>query len=240
MLDVLILEDEDYTLRYLERIITEHPMVHNVIGTRFGREAVKIAKDLRLDAAFLDIELDPEDTFNGLEVASYIAELSPRTKLVFLTGHAKYALDSFAVHPYDYVLKPVGRDRLFESLTNLAKEKRPIRNNGHKRLITKSKDGLLFFIPAEIYFFEKQGKKVFIHTKSGIYEASYSLTELERMLPSEFLRTHKAFIVNTTKIKLMKDMGNRSWEIIFHGYDYSALMSRYKYEDHREFFSPSL
>lgn len=240
MLDVLILEDEEYTLKYLERIVSEHPMVHNVKGTRFGPEAVKIAKKMRPDVAFLDIELGPKDIFSGLEVANCINDLSPKTKIVFLTGYAQYALDSFTVHPYDYVLKPVGRDRLFEALSNLIKDKRPTKSSGQKKLITKSKEGLLFFIPAEIYFFEKQGKKVFVHTKSGIYEASYNLTELEKMLPAEFLRTHKAFIVNTTKIKLMKDVGNRSWEIIFHGYDCSALMSRYKYEDHRDLFAPSI
>ncbi|MGE5422306.1 MAG: LytR/AlgR family response regulator transcription factor [Ignavibacteriales bacterium] len=239
MLEVLILEDEEYTRRYIESMVSEHPMVKHVTGTGAGREAVQLAQNLRPDIVFLDIELGPDDCYTGLEVAVHIAELCPKSKLIFLTGYARYALDSFVVHPYDYIVKPVTQDRMFELLTGLAKEKRPVKNNGQKKIVIRSKDGLVFLTIGEIFFFEKQGKKVFVHTRVGAFETGYNLTELEGLVPVEFLRTHKAFIINTSKIRHMQDVGNRSWEIFFHGYDRPALMSRYKYEDHREIFTPS-
>ncbi|MBA1335195.1 MAG: hypothetical protein HPY66_0817 [Firmicutes bacterium] len=65
------------------------------------------------------------------------------------------------------------------------------------------------------------------------------LNELEGILPQNFLRVHKSFIVNTDKIKKIREVSRRSYEIEFYNYNKTAHMSRYKYKEHKELFSPS-
>jgi len=240
MLHVLILEDETYTLRYLQAIVSEHPLVKSVSTASFGRDAVQLAQEQRPNVAFLDIELSPEDGYTGLEVANYITELSPATRIVFITGYSKYALDSFAVHPFDYVLKPVKKDRIFDVLNGLAKEHGQQYQIRPKRIVVQCGQEMIFLAPAEIFFFEKQGKKTFVHTRNGVYELGKSLNTLSESLSKEFVRTHKSFIVNINRIRKVKELGNRSWEITFQGYDQPALLSRYKYEEYKDLFAISV
>ena len=240
MLNVLILEDETYTLRYLQAIITEHPLVRSVLGASVGRDAVQLAQEQHPNVAFLDIELSPEENYTGLEIANYIAKISPATRFVFITGYSKYALESFAVHPFDYLLKPVKKDKIFEVLNELAKEYGPQSQSRPNRIVVQSGQEMVFLAPSEIFFFEKQGKKAFVHTRSGVYELGRSLNALADFLSKEFVRTHKSFIVNIHRIRKIKDLGNRSWEITFQGYDKPALLSRYKYEEYKDLFSISI
>ncbi len=240
MLNVLILEDEAYTLRYFQAIVSEHPLVAKVTGTRVGRDAVQLAQKHLPDVALLDIELAPEDDYTGLEVATYIARVSPATKFVFVTGYAKYALDSFTVHPYDYVLKPICKNRIFDVLTELARQTDQTSQNRPKRIIVQNAQEKMYLAPSEIFFFEKQGRKTLVHTQNGIYELAQSLNTTGKSLPPDFLRTHKSFIININKIKRLRNLGNRAWEVYFHGYDKSALLSRYKYEEYKELFSSSI
>jgi two-component system LytT family response regulator len=240
MFNVLILEDEHYTLRYLHAIISEHSLVRSVSAASTGRDAVQLAQKQQPNVAFLDIELSPQDSYTGLEVAKHIASISPATRFVFITGYSKYALESFVVHPFDYVLKPVKKDRVFDVLNELAKEPELQNRNRPKRIVVQSKQEMIFLIPSEIFFFEKQDKKTLVHTRNGVYELARNLNAFSDFLPKEFVRTHKSFIVNINRIRKVKDLGNRSWEIIFQGYDKPALLSRNKYQEHKELFSMTI
>jgi|LFRM01.1.fsa_nt_gb two-component system LytT family response regulator len=241
MLDVLILEDEEYTLRYLQTIVSEHPMVKGVFGTSNGRDAVRLAREQKPNVAFLDIELSPEDDHTGLEIAGMIAEISPASKIVFVTAYTQYALDSFSVHPYDYILKPITKTKVFDTLYGVAREYKQQSQSRPKRIVVQSgRQELVFLVPSEIFFFERQGKTTLVHTRNGVYELARSLSNLTESLPKEFLRTHKSYIVNINRIRKVRNIGNRSWEIIFQGYDKPALMSRYKYEEYKELFASSI
>ena len=52
MLKVLVLEDEHYTLRFLEKLIAEHPKVEQVVGTSLSQDAIRMASEIAPDIAF--------------------------------------------------------------------------------------------------------------------------------------------------------------------------------------------
>jgi len=241
MLKVLVLEDEDYTLRFLEKLVSEHPQVLEVKAVSRGQEAVAAAGKWQPDIAFLDIELAPDDGINGIEVAKAISDISPNTKFVFITGYAKYAIDSFAVHPYDYVLKPIKINRVIDIISALAKDLKTAaaHEEEKKRLVIKAVEGIVFIDPEDIFLVEKYGKKTFIHCKSGIWEASCSFGELQEALPPRFLRVHKSYIVNMDKVCHVQDVGNQSYQVHFKDYDHTAIMSRSKFRKYQEKFTPS-
>ena len=237
MQTVLILEDEEYTLRFLKQLVSEHPQVSQVIGASNSKDAVRLSREYLPDLAFLDIELGEGEGWNGIEVAEAINSLSPQTKLVFVTGYERYALDVFQVHPYDYVLKPVNKDKIMNLITELSRKEK--QNVGSDKLIIKVKNEILFIDYQEVFFVEKQGKRILIHSMSGVYETNGTLQELEDLLPPQFLKVHKSFIVNLNHINRIIDI-NRSYQIHFEGYEQAAFMSRKQYEQLRHHFTPSL
>lgn len=122
MVKVLILEDNVHMMEILKEIVSEDPLVEEVIDTHSGKEAIKLAKDNKPDIALLDISLNNEKGLDGIEVAKKINNFNPETYLLFITGHTEYAIDAFEVHPYDYILKPFSEDRVKKVVNTLARK----------------------------------------------------------------------------------------------------------------------
>ena len=106
MINALILEDEEYNRDFIGQILSVIPEITNIFTTSSGEEAYAWAKENQPQIALLDIELAGQ-TANGLDVARRIDQLNNDMYIVFVTGYSKYAVESFDVHPYGYVLKPI-------------------------------------------------------------------------------------------------------------------------------------
>jgi len=241
-MNIILLEDEEYTRRFLKKLVLEHPLVENVIDTPSGKEAVRLAKESKPDIALLDIELSPEENINGIEVAKLISIFSPETHFVFITGYSKYAIDSFAVHPYDYILKPINKDKAMDIIGNLVAKvtnKAVVPRKTPDKISVKVSNEIFLINPTEILFIEKLEKRTQIHTNSDVFKITQNLNELENKLEDNFLRVHKSFIVNLDKISKIKEISSRSYEIGFEKCNKVALMSRYKFEEHKDKFTPS-
>jgi two-component system LytT family response regulator len=232
MSTVLILEDEKYTLEFLEVLVGNHPMVDRVLATNNSQDAIEVAKEHMPDIALLDIELNPEDPCNGIETARIISSVSPDTKLVFVTGYGKYARESFVVHPYDYVLKPINKDKLMEIITELSirTEKAP------NKLSIKTLDGTAILDPDQIFFIEKEDRHCIIHSKQGCFSTSISLIDLEVILPQQFIKTHSAYIVNISMIITINPTNSRNYQIYFDGYEKTAWISRGGFKKYKALF----
>ena len=68
------------------------------------------------DGLFLDILLGG---LSGIEVARRVREREPRLPIIFTTAERDYAVEGFAVHATDYLMKPVTRDRVAWCLDRL-------------------------------------------------------------------------------------------------------------------------
>ncbi|MFK3740286.1 LytR/AlgR family response regulator transcription factor [Massilia sp. TN1-12] len=75
-----------------------------------GIEALRQARATAFDVAFLDIRMPGLD---GLELARVFGA---RTHVVFVTAYGEHALDAFDEGAVDYVLKPIGMERLARAL----------------------------------------------------------------------------------------------------------------------------
>lgn len=90
--------------------------------------------------------------------------------------------------------------------------------------LTGSKDQQTFIIrPSDVIYIDTADKKIFIYTKSEVYETQLRLYELERQLPSsEFFRANKSCIAGIKHIRSIKadidgrllltmDTGDKLW-----------------------------
>lgn len=68
-----------------------------------GEEALTFAEKHSVDVAFLDVEMPG---IHGLELARRLREVTPNTRVVFVTAFSQYALEAFSVDAVGYLLKP--------------------------------------------------------------------------------------------------------------------------------------
>lgn len=84
-----------------------------------------------------------------------------------------------------------------------------------------------YYIPKhEILFFETFDAKVFAHTKGGVYVTRYKLFELERVMPSYFVRISKSTIANIKEIISLRRELTGNGEIAFRECDKKVFFSR--------------
>jgi DNA-binding LytR/AlgR family response regulator len=94
----------------------EWPTLDVVAICEDGAAALEAIGETKPDVAFLDIRMPG---LTGLEVARAMADISPATRIVFVTAYDQYAIDAFDKGAVDYLLKPVARERLRATIARL-------------------------------------------------------------------------------------------------------------------------
>jgi DNA-binding LytR/AlgR family response regulator len=113
----VIAEDEALFRDALVELLREEwPALELVAICEDGAAALEAIGETKPDIAFLDIRMPG---LTGLEVASAMAEISPQTRIVFVTAYDQYAVDAFEQGAIDYLLKPVARDRMVATIVRL-------------------------------------------------------------------------------------------------------------------------
>ncbi len=87
-----------------------------------------------------------------------------------------------------------------------------------------------YYLPLEeILFFEADNHRVYAHTKNEVYEAKYRLYELEKLLPSYFLRVSKSTVLNLREILSIKKNLTSASLVEFRNSDKRTYVSRSYY-----------
>lgn len=112
-MNVILVDDEQLALDFMEHHLNK---IDNIeIKGKYSNPL--IAKEAifkePIDIVFLDINL-PEMT--GLELAEILLEKNPYLHVVFVTAYDEHALEAFELNALDYIVKPVGIDRLKKTI----------------------------------------------------------------------------------------------------------------------------
>jgi DNA-binding LytR/AlgR family response regulator len=137
--------------------------------------------------------------------------------VVFATAFDSYAIKAFEVHAADYLLKPISKVRLEETMRRVR-----VRLNGHSNPQVKDLLALLeardrrylpqipvhrgrniLVVPVEqILWFDVEYRLVYAHVDAERYMTNFTLKELEEKLdPVMFFRAHKSRLVNLKHVK---------------------------------------
>jgi DNA-binding LytR/AlgR family response regulator len=117
----LIAEDEPLLAQALKNALAlAWPELQVIALAPNGIEALRRIESDRPDVVFLDIRMPG---LTGLEVAAELAdrlnEGEPLPRIVFVTAYDEYALKAFDLAAVDYLLKPVGTERLAKAVERL-------------------------------------------------------------------------------------------------------------------------
>jgi two-component system, LytTR family, response regulator LytT len=221
---VLIVDDEQPAREELAFMLGEISTVELIDEAASGMEAIKKAKEFKPDLIFLDIQL-PDLT--GLQVAELINEYEFPVQIVFLTAYDHFAIEAFKLRAFHYLLKPYDLEdiiQVFDTYSSLLKENQLKKDQAKHKLAIETQKGFIYLSPKEIFFIEKQGREVIIHTKTEKITATYTLNELlEKLEPFSFFRTHKSYLVNLEHIKELRAWFSGSYNLIMHNKEQSEV-----------------
>lgn len=206
MLNFVICDDNlnilDKFSKILESIFTKHSFDAKIgLKTSDVNELLDYIDDNKTDVLILDINLKSDKT--GLEVASEVRKRNKDTYFIFTTAHLEYAMMAYKFKTFDYLAKPVTSDRLEETIIRLFEDinglpKRYIKIDNKKTIIDES----------EVLYIKRDGMKLIFHTKNRDYETYSSFNKIQDSLPSNFIRTHKSYIVNINNIENLDLVAN--------------------------------
>ena len=213
----LIADDEPRARQFLEKLLGEQADLEVVGAARGGVEALSLCHKLKPDVAFLDIHM-PD--LSGLEVARQLVRAGPPV-VVFVTAYDKYAVEAFEVAALDYVLKPIRRERLTETVRRVVAEVRGGRGAAAealeealdspelvkraailKRLPVRYRREIKLLDLEQVPLIFSRDRLVLARSEGHEYLVDYTLQDLEARLPEgQFVRAHRAALVNLDAIE---------------------------------------
>ncbi len=116
MIRAIVIDDERPAIKELEFLLQAHAAIE-VVGTYTNpQRALVEVQELNPQVVFLDINM-PQ--LQGIDLASQLLDRCPLIQIVFVTAYDQYAVEAFELHALDYLLKPVGADRLAKTVQRI-------------------------------------------------------------------------------------------------------------------------
>ena len=204
MIRCLAIDDEPLALKQLVAYIQKVPFLELAAQCQSALEARTFLENDTVEAIFCDINM-PD--LNGMD---FVKSLASPPLVVFTTAYSEYAVEGFRVNAVDYLLKPFGLQE-FQRAANRLKERiegTPLTSN----LIPQPSNDTLFLktdyrivnvnIP-DIRYVEAMSEylKVWLDSQPNPIVTFLSMKKMEERLPNYFMRIHRSYIVNLTKIQ---------------------------------------
>lgn len=158
-----------------------------------GESLIEYIRDGNVfDLIFLDIELE---NINGVDVGKIIRNefKNEAIQIVYISWNRAYALELFKNRPFDFLIKPLETEALYEVIDKYI-EIYEHENNFFEFKFGKSAYKIPF---KEIMYFESENRKIKIVGIFGEKEYYEKLQTVSSQLPAkEFIQIHKSIIVN--------------------------------------------
>ncbi len=236
ILRTMIADDEPLARERLRMLLAPDPDVDIVAECRNGSEVVKSLKAAKTDLLFLDIQMPGKD---GFEVIEEIGSANmPIT--VFVTAHNEHAVNAFEVHALDYLVKPIERKRLRQTLDTVKERVQLEEAFAAREQISSAVEALRQIVPqperpqrfltrsgntaavvsvSDIEWIEAADYYVCLHTGGKRHLLRESIRALETKLdPKTFIRLHRSAIVNLNHVReIHRDGEAEGWVLLSTG-----------------------
>ena len=206
----LIVDDEPIARDIIKTYCGHLPYMHVIAACGNALEAKTILYEQKVDILFLDINVPVMDG------VTFLKTLRNPPQIIFTTAYKEYALDAFDLAACDYLLKPFSLDRFITAVDKVVERLQvgpAVIPEGldHKLpdyLFIKT-DGKIFKIEHEdLLYGEASGNYTKVVTTRHTLLPAMTFSSFEELLPkSVFLRVHRSFIINKSKIDHIE--GNR-------------------------------
>ena len=225
-LKALIVDDEPIARKILREELDQIDDVEVVGEASDGESALEAIRHSAPDLVFLDLQMPG---VGGLEVIRRLQPGGHIPMIVIVTAWDQYAIQGFEAGAIDYLLKPIGPERLVQSVKRairfqsrpgdvaqqLARVKEVAEGPAApavRRVVAKSGDEYLLLNADEVFAFEADGNLVWIITAKRRYLATQSLKVIqEKLRNTNFRRIHRNALVNIDHVRKMSSLSSQRW-----------------------------
>jgi two-component system, LytTR family, response regulator len=194
----IIVDDDKDWLDILETLVKSQPQLSLVGSFTSVVAAHSLITEGAVDLILQDIEM-PE--VNGME---FIARLSKPPMVIFVTSHPEFAVRSYEVNAVDYLVKPITVPRFFQAMEKImAKwtEKQAQISVENAYFFIRENNNYVKVEMAKVLYLKSMENYTQIVTTDQLYTTLMPLSDVKEQLPPEiFLRVHRSYVVNLSKI----------------------------------------
>ncbi|HLP38817.1 LytTR family DNA-binding domain-containing protein [Lacibacter sp.] len=203
LIKVVIIDDEPLARKGLKEYVADVDFLQLVGEFDHPLKAADLISKGEVQLLLLDIQM-PKIT--GIDFFKSLQQAPP---VIFTTAYPQYALDGFELNALDYLVKPISFDRFLKAAMK-AKDYYELRQQNkaaetaeqHTDFYIKADNRFVRISFNEIQYVEALQNYVCIYTNEKKYISYLTMKSVEEYLPaSQFIKTHKSFIVNAAKIE---------------------------------------
>lgn len=196
-LKCIIIEDEPLAVNVMKDYIQQIPFLELIAVCNDAISAMQKLSEHQIDLMFLDLHLPK---VKGLD---FLAAIKNPPKVIITTAYHEFAVESYKYQVLDYLLKPIEFERFVTSILKALPV--DLKSDNQK---TNEPEFLFFTVNkkrakiqvSEILYIESQKENIKIVLKEKTIITRHSISELEKTLPSDFIRIHRSFIISKNKI----------------------------------------
>jgi len=213
-LSTVLVDDEELARDELKFLLQDFPEIDVIAAGSNGLEAIDLVTRLEPDLLFLDVQMP------GLDGVGVVRQLREKgidlPHVVFSTAYDQYAIEAWRLEASDYLLKPIDKERLAETIARVSKAVQtkmelpdsapeaathvPFRRT--KLLIRSGPRNVIVDTSDLIYATTNDGVITLIANGAEGLSSYKTLEELmENLDPEVFWRAHRSYIVNVNRIR---------------------------------------
>lgn len=199
---VALCDDDNNQILHIEKILKEYrtPAGEALFIDIYDNalDLISAMKSKEYDALLLDVIMPG---FSGIDAARDIRLGNMSIPIVFLTTSPEFAVESYRVHAFDYLVKPVNTGDLYRTLNHIF----ALRRGEEKDALTVTSAKGVAVIPFEqLEFVEISNRMLYFYIVDGTKkEVGGRLSDYEDILlkRTNFLKVHRSYIINMDNMK---------------------------------------
>lgn len=198
---IAICDDAAEDINLLKEALYSYDASLDIISYTDGQTLVDDFLESRhaINILFLDIYMPGLD---GIKTTETIRRVRKDIRIIFITSSREHYSQAYEVFAFNYILKPLERERLYRILDQALDE---LKREANRKISISYKSKVYSVDYRDILYIESNNKFILFHKTDGETIQCYGkLDAIEKDLPSElFIRCHQSFIVNAIHIKEM-------------------------------------
>jgi DNA-binding LytR/AlgR family response regulator len=201
-LKCIIIDDEPVARKILQEFIEDVDFLELTGQAENPLKAMTLLNDNDIDLIFLDVNMPK---INGID---FLKNSKNNAQVIMTTAYADYAVEAYNLDVLDYLIKPIAFNRFLKAC-NKAREistlknipqSQPIKQEDHFFIKCNNQIEKVFY--DDLLYAEAMLNYVMLYTNSKKMMVYVTVKNLEEQLPADiFIKVHKSFIVNKTKVK---------------------------------------
>lgn len=238
ILKIGICDDDISMIKQLKEYLEYYSFAYNI---DFETHSFTHAKDLLacyhatgdFHILFLDVEM-PD--INGIELANQIRQLPDRNvTIVFISSYPEYMKESFQVHAYQYLTKPLEQDVFKREMNRIITDM--IQQMSAKLILSSDAQRELVFLDQLLYIkcTASKSKKLDFVLRDRVIHSHGTIADYEKRLAgSGFICPSRSYLIHLKFVKYI-----RKDELVLTN-NHSIPISRRKEKAIREYFNQQL